>query len=190
MKKRNLMATAFAVTAILLATGSCKVKSERYYSTYMTAVATTNSDNQSIISHLVSDDSIKILPGSNLANVVGSLKGDQRILAIFTIPSGKITDPVQVEFSSIQTIPRDSILQTSEPDTLANDPMTVMAAWHSGGIYGAGRFITLTYLYKGTTYGNHFMYLTDDTSATGLSVADVSSVRYMKWLPYVVPLYR
>lgn len=171
MKSRNPIIAAIAVTAVMLSTASCLKQSETHYSTYMTAVVDGSGDSKSL-SYLVTDDSIKVFPGTNLISGLSSLNNNQRIFGTFTIPSGEITDPVQVEFVSYEQLVQNDIMESSQPDTLGNDPMTILSAWHSGGVYNAGRFITLAYRYNGSGYLNHTMELVDDTSLAGNPDAD------------------
>ena len=167
MKKNTLMITA-AAALLLLSTVSCKpVRSDKYYTTYMTAVSDNNSsdtksDNNSI-SYFVSDDSIKIFPG-NVLQIMNTLKNNDRVIASFTIPSGEITNPVQAEFASMSQLYEDNITVSDRIDTLGKSPMSILSAWHSGGIYNAGRFITIVYSFQGTGFQFHTMALVDDTS--------------------------
>ena len=59
--------------------------------------------------------------------------------------------------------PEDSITVTSSPDTLGSDPVNLIEAWHSGGIYGAGRFVTISFTISGAGYYRHSIALVDNT---------------------------
>lgn len=174
MRFNRILLMTLAAAAISLTTAnSCKkVKHETQYVTYMTAVSDKDSADKdnSGISYLVSDDSIKIFPGNSVM-AIGRLKHNDRIFATFTIPSGEITDPIAVEFTSFSLLPQDSIITSSRIDTLGNDPINVHSAWHSGGIYGAGRFLTLGFTYKGLGTMHSFS-LVEDTGANGNPDAD------------------
>ncbi len=159
MRKTAVLSTA---AALLIAAASCTVKSEPQYATYMTAVSEEPCDGA--VSYLVTDDSVKVYP-ANFFQTISTLRNNQRVFASFTIPSGKITDPVEVEFSSIGVLEKDTIFTTQDMATMKNDRMTVTSAWHSGGIYGAGRFLTMTFKYMGSGYSGHTMHLVDDISA-------------------------
>ena len=178
------MTLAAAAISLTTANSCKKVKHETQYVTYMTAVSDKDSADKddSGISYLVSDDSIKIFPGNSVM-AIGRLKHNDRIFATFTIPSGEITDPVAVEFTSFSLLPQDSIITSSRIDTLGNDPINVHSAWHSGGIYGAGRFLTIVFTYKGmgTT---HSISLADDTKGQGNPDADGYYNLYLKHNAY------
>lgn len=150
------------ITASILSIYSCTVKNTPQYATYMTAVGDMTPPASGNIKYLVSDDSIMIYP-ANALYAINSLKHNQRIFATFTIPSGEITDPVQVEFSTVSYLDEEDIMETTAPDSLGNDPMPVISAWHSGGIHGAGRFVTLTFEYRGGGMAFHSMALADNT---------------------------
>ena len=122
------------ITASILSIYSCTVKNTPQYATYMTAVSDMTPPASGNIKYLVSDDSIMIYP-ANALYAINSLKHNQRIFATFTIPSGEITDPVQVEFSTVSYLDEEDIMETTAPDSLGNDPMPVISAWHSGGIH-------------------------------------------------------
>ena len=121
--------------------------------------------NKRGIGYFISDDSLKVIPLNYYSNIE-SLKTDDRLIATFTIPSGEVTNPVEVEFTSfVKMVPQD-ILQTSAPDTVGNDPADPQVMWQSGGIEGTSRFLTINFIYQASTSGiQHKIYLIDDLTA-------------------------
>ena len=141
--KSNLMYTISAAMAAIAAVSSCKIDNSPTYFSYMTAVKEQPSSQG--ISYLVADDSTIIFPTEWPDGLYG-MEHNQRLFATFTVPSGE-----------------DSITVTSSPDTLGSDPVNLIEAWHSGGIYGAGRFVTISFTISGAGYYRHSIALVDNT---------------------------
>lgn len=157
--------TAFACMAAVAvpAAISCKVDNTPHYSTYMTAVRETSDGKPGEVTHLVTDDSIKVFPANDLQSI-SSLENNSRIFATFTIPSGEITDPLYAEFSTVSQIRQDTIAHTSATSG-KGDPIFINAAWKSGGIYGADKFLTLSFTFRGAGYTPHKFELSDEENA-------------------------
>lgn len=149
-----------ATTSII---ASCNKESTIYFNAYLTAVET---EGQPYKCYFVSDDSIKVIPVSQFESI-STLNTDDRIFATFTIPSGEITDPVEVDFTSLVKLPSASIVETLSPDTLANDYANPISMWQSGGVYGASRFLTISFSLQTSNSGvSHDICLVDDMTAT------------------------
>ncbi|HIZ87860.1 MAG TPA: hypothetical protein IAC03_06870 [Candidatus Coprenecus pullistercoris] len=164
--KKNIILTIALTAAAALTTVSCKIQHENYYSAYMTAVCEGSND---AISYLVTDDSIKVIP-RNWPSILISLKQDQRISAVYTVPDGE-SNPLSAEFYSVSILPQDSIVLTSQPDTLGDDPIDIAGIWQSGGIYGAGRFLTVSFLIDDGG-SKHTVTLAEDTALSSNPDAD------------------
>lgn len=149
-----------AAAAIL---ASCKEQEYTpYYNAYLTAIETGEETGSC---NFISDDSITVVP-LNMYDAISKLKTDDRVLATFSIPSGEITDPVNAEFTSIVQLPTMDIIATASPDTLSYDDVDPIAMWHSGGIKGISRFLTISYRVKtGINEIPHEICLVDDLTA-------------------------
>lgn len=161
MNIRNIFKACIIVPAALAALASCNTEQTEYFNAYLTAVET---EGQPYKCFFISDDSLTVIPLNYYSNIE-NLNTDDRLIATFTIPSGEITDPVEVEFVSfVQMIPQD-ILQTSSIDTVGNDPADPLTMWQSGGIEGTSRFLTINFIYQAAASGiQHKIYLVDDLS--------------------------
>lgn len=164
MKIKHLVKAGLIMTAAVSIMASCeKREGTFYYNAYMTAVET---EGQPYKCYFVSDDSVKVIPVSQFESI-GTLNTDDRIFGTFTIPSGEITNPVEVEFTSLVKLPPMKIVETMSPDTLADDYANPVSMWHSGGIYGASRFLTVSYTVQASNSGaSHDFCLVDDMTAT------------------------
>ncbi len=162
MNIRTIFKTCIVVPAAMAALASCNTEQTEYFNAYLTAVET---EGQPYKCYFISDDSLTVIPLNYYSNIE-SLKTDDRLIATFTIPSGEVTDPVEVEFTSfVKMVPQD-ILQTSAPDTVGNDPADPQVMWQSGGIEGTSRFLTINFIYQASTSGiQHKIYLIDDLTA-------------------------
>lgn len=157
MKKILLHTAAVLISAILFT--SCRIDSPQLFYSYMTAVKEQPSDKS--ISYLVTDDSTIVYP--EWFDALSRMKHNQRLLATFTVPSGELGDRIEASFQSYGYVSEDSIKVTSQPDTLGKDPVSITEAWHSGGIYGAGRFVTISFTISGAGYYRHSIALVDNT---------------------------
>ncbi len=159
--KSNLMYTISAAMAAIAAVSSCKTDNSPTYFSYMTAVKEQPSSQG--ISYLVADDSTIIFPTEWPDGLYG-MEHNQRLFATFTIPSGEITDPLYAEFSTVSQIRQDTIAHTSATSG-KGDPIFINAAWKSGGIYGADKFLTLSFTFRGAGYTPHKFELSDEENA-------------------------
>ena len=140
---------------------SCNKTGEVTYQGYMTAVSSIGTPYSC---YFISDDSIKVIPTGNV-NVVRNYVTNDRILATFVIPTGKITNPVEVEFTSISKLETQNLTVSSSTDTLGKDGIDIRNAWHCGGIEGINRFVTIAYEYAVSGNGKpHKFYLVDNSS--------------------------
>ena len=163
MHMKSLIIRACLPLAAAAALVSCNTGEQTlYYNSYMTAVETEGQPYRCIF---VTDDSTTVIPLNFFPNIE-DLKTDDRIIATFSIPSGRITDPVEVEFTSMAQLLPQSVIMTSSPDTIANDPADPMTMWHSGGVKGASRYLTVTFNVQASSSGiAHGICLVDDLSA-------------------------
>lgn len=159
--KSNLMYTISAAMAAIAAVSSCKIDNSPTYFSYMTAVKEQPSSQG--ISYLVTDDSTIIFPTEWPDGLYG-MEHNQRLFATFTIPSGEITDPLYAEFSTVSQIRQGTIAHTSATSG-KGDPIFINAAWKSGGIYGADKFLTLSFTFRGAGYTPHKFELSDEENA-------------------------
>lgn len=183
MKNSTLSRIALLTATVLAALSSamsCKTDNTPSYSTYMTAVRDSAQGPGEKVSYLVTDDSIKIFPANDLLALT-SLKNDQRVFAVFTIPSGKITNPMDAEFSTVSLLTQDTIANTSETSGKGS-PVFINGAWHSGGIYGAGRFLTLSFIFKGAGSVPHRFELSDEANV--ISNPDPSGYYHLTFKHY------
>ena len=155
------MYTISAAMAAIAAVSSCKTDNSPTYFSYMTAVKEQPSSQG--ISYLVADDSTIIFPTEWPDGLYG-MEHNQRLFATFTIPSGEITDPLYAEFSTVSQIRQDTIAHTSATSG-KGDPIFINAAWKSGGIYGADKFLTLSFTFRGAGYTPHKFELSDEENA-------------------------
>lgn len=160
--KNKLMYTISAAMAAIAAVSSCKIDNSPTYFSYMTAVKEQPSSQG--ISYLVTDDSTLVYPTEWPSGLSG-MKHNQRLFATFSVPSGELGDRIEASFQSYEYVSEDSITVTSSPDTLGSDPVNLIEAWHSGGIYGAGRFVTLSFTISGAGYYRHSIALVDNTGS-------------------------
>lgn len=160
--KSNLMYTISAAMAAIAAVSSCKIDNTPTYFSYMTAVKEQPSNQD--VSYLVTDDSTLVYPTEWPSGLSG-MKHNQRLFATFSVPSGELGDRIEASFQSYGYVSEDSITVTSSPDTLGSDPVNLIEAWHSGGIYGAGRFVTLSFTISGVGYYRHSIALVDNTGS-------------------------
>ena len=160
MKKILLHTAAVLISAILFT--SCRIDSPQLFYSYMTAVKEQPSDKS--ISYLVTDDSTIVYP-TEWFDALSRMKHNQRLLATFTVPSGELGDRIEASFQSYGYVSEDNISATSSPDTLGSDPVNIIEAWHSGGIYGAGRFVTISFTISGAGYYRHSIALVDNTGS-------------------------
>ena len=160
--KSNLMYTISAAMAAIAAVTSCKIDNTPTYFSYMTAVKEQPSNQD--VSYLVTDDSTLVYPTEWPSGLSG-MKHNQRLFATFSVPSGELGDRIEASFQSYGYVSEDSITVTSSPDTLGSDPVNLIEAWHSGGIYGAGRFVTLSFTISGVGYYRHSIALVDNTGS-------------------------
>ena len=156
------MYTISAAMAAIAAVSSCKTDNSPTYFSYMTAVKEQPSGQG--ISYLVTDDSTLVYPTEWPSGLSG-MKHNQRLFATFSVPSGELGDRIEASFQSYGYVSEDSITVTSSPDTLGSDPVNLIEAWHSGGIYGAGRFVTLSFTISGVGYYRHSIALVDNTGS-------------------------
>lgn len=161
MRRRLLYVLAVVLSAVVSVT-SCKIDSEPYYYSYMTAVSDGSLSGEAV-SYLVTDDSLRVYP-VNWNQALLGLKHNQRIFATFT--ANEITDPINADFRGVSYISEDSIKTTSNLDVLGTDPITITSAWHSGGIYGAGRYLTVTFVVRGAGYTSHGVTLADNPESS------------------------
>ena len=159
MKKILLHTAAVLISAILFT--SCRIDSPQLFYSYMTAVKEQPSDKS--ISYLVTDDSTIVYP--EWFDALSRMKHNQRLLATFTVPSGELGDRIEASFQSYGYVSEDSIKVTSQPDTLGKDPVSITEAWHSGGIYGAGRFVTVSFVISGAGLHSHSVSLVDNSGS-------------------------
>lgn len=160
--KNKLTYTISAAMAAIAAVTSCKIDNTPTYFSYMTAVKEQPSSQG--ISYLVTDDSTLVYPTEWPSGLSG-MKHNQRLFATFSVPSGELGDRIEASFQSYGYVSEDSITVTSSPDTLGSDPVNLIEAWHSGGIYGAGRFVTLSFTISGAGYYRHSIALVDNTGS-------------------------
>lgn len=160
--KNKLTYTISAAMAAIAAVSSCKIDNSPTYFSYMTAVKEQPSSQG--ISYLVTDDSTLVYPTEWPSGLSG-MKHNQRLFATFSVPSGELGDRIEASFQSYGYVSEDSITVTSSPDTLGSDPVNLIEAWHSGGIYGAGRFVTLSFTISGAGYYRHSIALVDNTGS-------------------------
>ncbi len=156
------MYTISAAMAAIAAVSSCKIDNTPTYFSYMTAVKEQPSNQD--VSYLVTDDSTLVYPTEWPSGLSG-MKHNQRLFATFSVPSGELGDRIEASFQSYGYVSEDSITVTSSPDTLGSDPVNLIEAWHSGGIYGAGRFVTLSFTISGVGYYRHSIALVDNTGS-------------------------
>lgn len=159
--KINNLRTLFIVSAAAAVLSSCKIEHPTYYNAYMTAL--NNGGESSSFCTLITDDSITVYP-LNQYTFFSQLKTNDRVYATFTIPSGEITDPMEVEFNSVTMLTPLDIVATSSSDTLnADDPANPETIWQSGGIKGVSRFLNIVYTVNVSQYSPfHGIYLVDD----------------------------
>ena len=160
--KNKLTYTISAAMAAIAAVTSCKIDNTPTYFSYMTAVKEQPSNQD--VSYLVTDDSTLVYPTEWPSGLSG-MKHNQRLFATFSVPSGELGDRIEASFQSYGYVSEDSITVTSSPDTLGSDPVNLIEAWHSGGIYGAGRFVTLSFTISGVGYYRHSIALVDNTGS-------------------------
>lgn len=160
--KNKLTYTISAAMAAIAAVTSCKIDNSPTYFSYMTAVKEQPSSQG--ISYLVTDDSTLVYPTEWPSGLSG-MKHNQRLFATFSVPSGELGDRIEASFQSYGYVSEDSITVTSSPDTLGSDPVNLIEAWHSGGIYGAGRFVTISFTISGAGYYRHSIALVDNTGS-------------------------
>lgn len=160
--KNKLTYTISAAMAAIAAVSSCKIDNSPTYFSYMTAVKEQPSSQG--ISYLVTDDSTLVYPTEWPSGLSG-MKHNQRLFATFSVPSGELGDRIEASFQSYGYVSEDSITVTSSPDTLGSDPVNLIEAWHSGGIYGAGRFVTISFTISGAGYYRHSIALVDNTGS-------------------------
>lgn len=160
--KNKLTYTISAAMAAIAAVTSCKIDNTPTYFSYMTAVKEQPSNQD--VSYLVTDDSTLVYPTEWPSGLSG-MKHNQRLFATFSVPSGELGDRIEASFQSYGCVSEDSITVTSSPDTLGSDPVNLIEAWHSGGIYGAGRFVTLSFTISGVGYYRHSIALVDNTGS-------------------------
>ena len=160
--KNKLTYTISAAMAAIAAVTSCKIDKTPTYFSYMTAVKEQPSNQD--VSYLVTDDSTLVYPTEWPSGLSG-MKHNQRLFATFSVPSGELGDRIEASFQSYGYVSEDSITVTSSPDTLGSDPVNLIEAWHSGGIYGAGRFVTLSFTISGVGYYRHSIALVDNTGS-------------------------
>lgn len=160
--KNKLTYTISAAMAAIAAVSSCKIDNTPTYFSYMTAVKEQPSNQD--VSYLVTDDSTLVYPTEWPSGLSG-MKHNQRLFATFSVPSGELGDRIEASFQSYGYVSEDSITVTSSPDTLGSDPVNLIEAWHSGGIYGAGRFVTLSFTISGVGYYRHSIALVDNTGS-------------------------
>lgn len=160
--KNKLTYTISAAMAAIAAVTSCKIDNTPTYFSYMTAVKEQPSSQG--ISYLVTDDSTLVYPTEWPSGLSG-MKHNQRLFATFSVPSGELGDRIEASFQSYGYVSEDSITVTSSPDTLGSDPVNLIEAWHSGGIYGAGRFVTISFTISGAGYYRHSIALVDNTGS-------------------------
>ena len=160
--KNKLTYTISAAMAAIAAVTSCKIDNTPTYFSYMTAVKEQPSSQ--CISYLVTDDSTLVYPTEWPSGLSG-MKHNQRLFATFSVPSGELGDRIEASFQSYGYVSEDSITVTSSPDTLGSDPVNLIEAWHSGGIYGAGRFVTISFTISGAGYYRHSIALVDNTGS-------------------------
>ena len=160
--KNKLTYTISAAMAAIAAVSSCKIDNSPTYFSYMTAVKEQPSNQD--VSYLVTDDSTLVYPTEWPSGLSG-MKHNQRLFATFSVPSGELGDRIEASFQSYGYVSEDSITVTSSPDTLGSDPVNLIEAWHSGGIYGAGRFVTLSFTISGVGYYRHSIALVDNTGS-------------------------
>ncbi len=165
MKKILLHTAAVLISAILFT--SCRIDSPQLFYSYMTAVKEQPSDKS--ISYLVTDDSTIVYP-TEWFDALSRMKHNQRLLATFTVPSGELGDRIEASFQSYGYVSEDSIKVTSQPDTLGKDPVSITEAWHSGGIYGAGRFVTVSFVISGAGLHSHSVILVDNSGSVNPDV--------------------
>lgn len=164
MKIRNILKACIIIPAAAAILASCKEKEYTpYYNAYLTAI---KAGEETGGCNFISDDSITVVP-LNMYDAISKLKTDDRVLATFSIPSGEITDPVEVELTSILKLTPMDIIATASPDTLSYDPVDPLSMWHSGGIKGISRFLTISYAIQ-TSNNNipHEICLVDDLTVT------------------------
>ena len=160
--KNKLTYTISAAMAAIAAVTSCKIDNTPTYFSYMTAVKEQPSNQD--VSYLVTDDSTVVYPTEWPSGLSGMIH-NQRLFASFSVPSGELGDRIEASFQSYGYVSEDSITVTSSPDTLGSDPVNLIEAWHSGGIYGAGRFVTLSFTISGVGYYRHSIALVDNTGS-------------------------
>ena len=165
MKKILLHTAAVLISTILFT--SCRIDSPQLFYSYMTAVKEQPSDKS--ISYLVTDDSTIVYP-TEWFDALSRMKHNQRLLATFTVPSGELGDRIEASFQSYGYVSEDSIKVTSQPDTLGKDPVSITEAWHSGGIYGAGRFVTVSFVISGAGLHSHSVILVDNSGSVNPDV--------------------
>ncbi len=163
MNMRNFLKLCIAVPAMAAGIISCDYESDIYYNSYLTAVEAE--EGMPYKCFFVSDDSLRVIP-LNYFSEIGELETDDRLMATFSIPGGEITDPVEVEFTSIIQMITQNIHQTSSMDTMYNDPIDPVQMWQSGGVYGVSRFLTVSFSYQASQSGiSHNICLVDDLNA-------------------------
>lgn len=161
--KKHLLFIATATLAMSMLTVSCLDTTEgsMYYQACLTKI-----DVEGESYTFVTDDSIRIIP-LNMESTIEALSVNSRLIGEFNIPSGVVSDPMEVEFSNLYKIPSDTILLTNQADTLASNTIAINSIWLSGGLYGAARFLNIHFFLKASNSNiSHNMYLADDLTAT------------------------
>ena len=159
---KNLVKTLIMMPLAALSLISCNDSSETTYQAYMPAVSSIGTPYSC---YFISDDSIKVIPTGNY-NVIKNFVTNDRALATFVIPAGKITNPVEVEFSAITKLETESITYSAKPDTCGSDGIDIENAWHCGGVDGTNHFLTIAYSYAiSASAPKHEFYLVDNSSS-------------------------
>lgn len=156
---RKLALSVSAIVAILSLASCQKGLNTVYYRAGLTKVDVSGERFS-----LVSDDSIRIIPTNRQAEI-DRLPANTRLIGEFTIPSGEITDPMEVEFVNLVQMLSDTIKVSGDVDTLGIDKLAMLSMWQSGGIHGAARFLNISFvIFHGQSNISHSICLADDTS--------------------------
>lgn len=158
--KKNLILLLASATAAMSSLVSCQEQTNTlYYQACFTRVDVSGERYT-----LVTDDSLRVIP-TNKESEISNLPVNTRLIGEFTIPSGEITDPMEVEFVNLAQMLTDTVTVSGKTDTLGNDRIALLGTWQSGGIYGAARFLNINFV---ITYGQsnilHSVCLAEDTS--------------------------
>lgn len=156
---RKLALSVSAILAILSLASCQKGVNTIYYMAGLTKVDVSEGQPYP----LISDDSVRIIP-LNRESEIYKLPANTRLVGEFSIPSGKITDPVEVEFVNLTQMLSDTVMLSQQPDTLGNDKIALLSTWQSGGIYGAARFLNISFVIMyGQTGITHSVSLVENT---------------------------